>query len=202
MPASALYEDFSDQAVETSASKPAEDKPQTNTTEVHRAGFDDGYKEGWIDAQAAVQSETSEISAEIATSLQEAGFAYFEARQHIFNSMRPLLTAMVEQVVPALAKETLAHKIVEHVQTIAQKTEPPMHILCAPECVDQIKAVIEKYVDFPMEVRGEDTLTASQATLQFSDGQTSIDLDAVVAELKEAVTNFYDLNQQEERAHA
>lgn len=201
MPVSVLYEDFSSQAT-TSEHSSTIDKPNaTSANDGHRAGFEDGYKEGWVDAQAAAQSEASELNAEVATALQEAGFAYFEARQHIFNSMRPLLEAMVNQVIPVIAQDSFSYKIVEQLELIAQETEPPMHILCAPETANQLRAVLEKHVSFPVEVRNEDTLTETQAVLKFSEGQTNVDLSALVDGLQSAVSDFYELSQNEERAH-
>jgi flagellar biosynthesis/type III secretory pathway protein FliH len=202
MSISVLYEDFSDLTV--SPLKPQQSQPiaETATEDMNRASFDDGYKEGWIDAQAAAQSETKELNTEVATALQEAGFAYFEARQHIFKSMRPLLEAIVEQVVPEMARESIALKVVEQLEQIAEQTEPPMHVLCAPATALKLNDVLEKHVSFPVEVREEATLAETQAVLKFSEGQTNIDLSSVVDGLKSAISDFYELNYQEEtRSH-
>jgi flagellar assembly protein FliH len=197
-----LYEDFSNQVINTSPVKAMPSNEDASTNDSHRAGFEDGYKEGWVDAQAAAQSETSELNAEVASALQEAGFAYFEARQHIFNSMRPLLEAMVDQVVPALAKDAISYKIVEQLKEMSEKAEPPMHILCAPETAEKLGDILSQHVSFPVEIRTENTLTETQAVLKFADGQTNIDLASIVDGLKSAITDFYDLNQNEDRAHA
>lgn len=202
MPPSMLYEDFSDQIVASPPQKGASVAADVNANDLHRTGFEDGYKEGWIDAQAAAQSESSALNSEVATALQEAGFAYFEARQHIFNSMRPLLEAMVDQVIPALAKDALAHKIIEQVEEIARRDDPPMHILCAPETAKPLSEALAKHVTFSVEVRAEETLTETQAVLKFAEGQTNVDLGAIVDGMKSALADFYDLNQEEDRARA
>lgn len=202
MPVSILYEDFSDLSASTSRAARVDPSADSGAIDKNRASFEDGYKEGWVDAQAAAQDETSTLNAEVATALQEAGFAYFEARQHIFKSMRPLLEAMIDQVMPVMARETFAATIIEHIQKIAEETEPPMHILCAPETASQLESILEKHVSFPVEIRTEDTLTESQAVLKFSEGQTNIDLSSVIDDLKVAISDFYNLNDQEVRKHA
>lgn len=202
MAISMLYEDFSTQIDDQTHGR-ADESPMGNQPgKVDRAGFEDGYKEGWIDAQAAAQNESSELSSEIATALQEAGFAYFEARQHIFNSMRPLLEAMVEQVLPTLAKDALPMKIVEEIEKFAETSEPPMHILCSPQTAGPLSDVLARHVSFPIEVKTEETLTESQAVLKFTEGESTIDLEAVVENMKAAVSDFYDLNQNQKVAHA
>lgn len=196
MPPSMLFEDFSVQQNASGDTNPTEG----NSSDANRASFEDGYKEGWIDAQAAAQDETSELNSEIATALQEAGFAYFEARQHIFNSMRPLLEAMIDQVVPALARDVLPQKIVEEVLSHAADNEPPMHILCAPDIAKPLGDVLARHVTFPIDVKTEVTLTETQAVLKFAESEATIDLGAIVSGMKTALADFYDLNNTTERS--
>lgn len=204
MTASSLFEDFSTTKIAVKQEPEVQEVQvsQADANDRVRSSFDDGYKEGWVDAQAAAASEQQQINADMATALQEAGFAYFEARQHIFNSMRPLLEAMVQQVLPPLAEETLIHHIIDKVQEIAQVTEPPLTILCSPETEAPLRALVEEQLSFPVDVKPEVTLTASQAMLQFADGQTAIDLGETIAKISTAVENFYNLSNEEERASA
>lgn len=203
MPASALFEDFSviDEAPKSfTPLQPNPSVSQTDAPQAHQS-FDDGYKEGWVDAQAAAKSEQDTIDADVATALQEAGFAYFEARQHVFNSMRPLLEAMVTQFIPTLVRDNLVPIIVEKVEALARQTEPPLCILCAPEVEQQLRDVVTANLKFPVEVRAESTLTNTQALLQMSEGEALIDLGKMVSDLETSVAEFYTLTVQKEVAN-
>jgi hypothetical protein len=109
---------------------------------------------------------------------------------------------MVDQVIPALAKDAISFKIVEQLEEISAQAEPPMHIICAPETAKKLGEILAQHVSFPVEIRTEDSLAETQAVLKFTDGQTNIDLGAIVDGLKSAVTDFYELNRNEDRAHA
>ncbi|MEP5757942.1 MAG: hypothetical protein ABJ327_01280 [Litoreibacter sp.] len=200
MSGSSLFEDFSaDTLVETQKSNnQVAHVPNAEVENRIRSSFDDGYKDGWVDALAAAATEQTQINSDMAVALQEAGFAYFEARLHIFNSMRPLLEAMVEQVLPRIAEQTLVHHIVDKIQEISQISEPPMIILCNPNMEISLRNIVEEQVTFPVEVKAEVTLTESQAMLKFPDGQTKIDLDEAVRELSGAIDDFYKLNTKKE----
>lgn len=202
MAPSALFEDFSE--IETPRPIVEENpSPEINlaSENQNRQSFDDGYKEGWVDAQSAAKGEQDKLSADVATALQEASFTYYEARQHVFNSMRPLLEAMIKQFIPTLAKENIVPIIVEHIEALAQKTEPPLCILCAPEIVQELTETVQAAVSFPVEVKPEQNLTPTQALLQFSDGEARVDLGEVQREIETAIENFYDLTNDKEAAN-
>ena len=198
MPTSALFEDFSE------IEKPQEvvplnaEPPIADSHSAARQSFDDGYKEGWVDAQAAAKLENNAINSDVATALQEAGFAYFEARQHIFNSMRPLLEAIVRQVVPKLSETTLIPIVVEEVEAIALLDQPPLNILCAPEIEEQLRQVLATHLSFPVEVSAETTLSKTQVLLQLVEGETHIDLSNVLQKLETSLSDFYELTNEKE----
>ena len=198
MPASALFEDFSNVGQSQSASGFDTNTPTVDDSPSGQQSFDDGYKEGWIDAQAAAKSDQDQISADVATALQEAGFAYFEARQHIFNSMRPLLEAMVTQVLPKIAQKTLVPLIIDQIHDLARQTEPPLKILCARDLEEELKAIATEQLTFPVEVCVEENLTKTQVLLQTTTGETHIDLGKTLDDLENAVANFYELTSEKE----
>jgi flagellar assembly protein FliH len=197
MPASALFEDFSNvgKSQEVTGFDP---EPIVEDNPSGQQSFDDGYKEGWVDAQAASKSDQDRINADVATALQEAGFAYFEARQHIFNSMRPLLEAMVTQVLPKIAQTTFIPLVIEQIHELAQQTEPPLRLLCSSELEEELKAIAASQLSFPVEILTEDSLSKTQVLLQMSNGETRIDLDQTLTGLEAAIVDFYELTNEKD----
>ena len=81
--------------------------PQISTKAIQKESFDSGYRDGWNDAFAEARSEDSKARTNISSSLQELAFTYFEARQHIMGSFRPLLQAMMDGVLPHASRPFL-----------------------------------------------------------------------------------------------
>lgn len=197
-----VFEDFGESPIEK---EPIEIQAETQTISdlvSDRANFDDGYNQGWSDGIASIVNDSKKLNADIALALQEAGFAYFEARQHVLNSMKPLVTELISSVLPTLAQETLVPRVVELVCEVAAKTEPPIKVLCAPSTKTPLEEVISETIEFPVIVEAEETLTTSQAVVQYDDGETSIDSTFLVNEIVAAVDDFYNMSAEEERISA
>jgi flagellar assembly protein FliH len=193
-----VYDDFSASGAVTPARSTARAQPGGDNT----AAFDKGYKEGWTDAIKSAERDDEKARADISTALQEAGFTYFEARQHVLNSLKPLLDAMVETVLPRLGRETLGPQVVEEVIRIAKATETPIKIICAPATQEELEGAIAQRVSFPVEIECEPSFADSQIQLKFDQGEASIDPTALSELIKDALDKFYELSKQKELKHA
>ncbi len=167
-----------------------------------RASFDDGYKCGWQDGTAASESEEREVRDSLSSALQALNFTYFEARQHAMQSVRPVLEAMVDVVLPQLLAKSLGGRVVEVLEGVSQTIEAPVTIACAPQSEEMLNDLVGGIIKFPITVEVEPTLSTSQAILHLNDGQTRIDLDATLEALRECINTFFELPEEKEAEHA
>ncbi|WP_298258916.1 hypothetical protein [uncultured Litoreibacter sp.] len=167
-----------------------------------RASFDEGYKCGWQDGAAASETSESNVRESLSSALQELNFTYFEAREHAMQSMRPVLQAMVDVVLPQMLAESLGARVVEVLDDAAQTIDAPVSISCAPEVEDLLRELVTDVVKFPLTVESEPTLTASQAILHLNDGQTRVDLDATLDSLRKVIDAFFEVSDERGEKHA
>lgn len=182
------FEDFG------AAPPPLEDdiQPTVDVAAIEREAYDQGYKTGWDDGVEATQTDEGKAHEDLKTALQEMGFTYQEARQHVMKSLRPLLLAMSEQVLPLMVQASFAQKIVDQVEELAKEIEPPFTIRCSPANSGTLIALLENYPALPMKVEPEETLLDGQATLFLDEGQTQIDLTQTLEAIATAIAEFYD----------
>jgi flagellar assembly protein FliH len=167
-----------------------------------RTSFDEGYKCGWQDAADASEDQDRETREALSSALQVLNFTYFEARQHVMQSVRPVLDSMVEAVLPPLLAKSLGCRVVEILGEIAESREPSVTIACAPDSVEMLKELVADIIKFPVTVEAEPTLTTSQAILHLDDGQARIDLDATLESLRVCIAEFFETPAVMEAKHA
>lgn len=171
-------------------------------TNAQRGVFDDGYKCGWQDGIDSLADNDRDVRESLSAALQELNFTYFEARQHVMQSVRPVLQAMIEAVLPQLISHSLGGRVVEVLGALADNIEHDVVVCCAPETESMLKELLEASVDFPISIEVEQTLTNSQVVLKLNDGQTRVDLEATLDALRECVDTFFGATKIEEAAHA
>ncbi len=176
-------------------------QPNAENKHAQREAFDEGYRDGWNDAVKEARSEESAVQNNIATALQELGFTYFEARQHIMGSFKPLLETMLKSVLPHASSASLVEFVQEELKNLAELVEPPIRILCAPENHDQLSALVATNGSTPIEVHAEETLAGSQIKLCYADGFTALDADAAIKRIEIAIADFFAPPQPERLMH-
>jgi flagellar biosynthesis/type III secretory pathway protein FliH len=164
--------------------------------EAKLASYDSGYQAGWEDAADAQSTDQGRIRADLARNLQGLSFTYHEARQHILKALDPLLTTIVERILPGTAKSTLAPMILEVLRPIAQKVSaPPITIVLHPIARPAVEALLEQDAGLPVVLQEEETLGEGTAYIRFQGGETQVDLDDAVARISRAVQDFFALNR-------
>lgn len=208
-----LYEDFSSKSATAPGPEPQKVEPEPATPPpspvepadipADRGGFDEGYKIGWEDALASIQDQDNKLKSDIATALQEAAFTFFEARQHVITSLRPLLQQLVSKVLPSVARQNFSERIADQLIEFAEKDEMPVRILCAPDVQAELAAYVSEFGKFPVEVVPEETLATSQARFLFEMGSSEIDDGKMLEELRVVIDGFFSVinEQQQEESH-
>lgn len=168
----------------------------------NRAAFDEGYNCGWQDGVASVESDEGKQKAALAEALQEIKFTYFEARQHVLKSLRPVLEAMVDTALPRATANSLGAHVIELLQGYSGNLESTAILTCAPQNEAMLREAAEAAIDFPIEIVTEATLAENQVVLHFDEGQSRIDLDATLASIRKSVEEFYAEPAEEYAKHA
>ncbi len=164
--------------------------------------YEQGYKAGWDDATTAHTKEQTRISADFARNLQDLSFTYHEAKAQVLGALEPLLTEMVEKVLPKLATENLVEMVVEEVQQVARTVaEAKVELVISPENRPAMERLLDGEQSLPVTLVEEPTIPAGQVFLRFEEMEKQIDLEAVLNRCKEAVDGFFNALPAKETAH-
>ncbi len=169
--------------------------------ETEKENFDKGYHAGWEDAIKEARTIDDKARADAAAALQQIDFTYFEARQHVMSSFRPLLEAVMNAVLPTAAKHALVPLVKEELETLAASIEAPVELFCAPETASVVSEQVGNHSKSPISVVSEETLTASQVQIRFAGGMTSVDTDAAVERIQSAIQKFFESTEIEAKKH-
>lgn len=166
--------------------------------EARLVAFEKGYTAGWDDAIAAQDAETTRLRSDLGQNLQSLSFTYHEARQNVLEALRPLLLEMTAKVLPAMARDTLGHVVVEQLMPLADKlTVRPVTVVASPISLPQIRDLLSQERSIPLAFRAEPSLGECQVYLRFSETETRIDLDRVIAAIHDAITTYFSAEKEE-----
>lgn len=164
--------------------------------EVKLASYDTGYSAGWEDAMAAQSTDATRVQADLARNLQSLSFTYYEARLHILRGLEPLLNGVMAQVLPELAKETLAPIVLDVLMPLAeQMADAPVGLILNPVARPAIEALLEQATGLPISIIEEPSLGEGQVYLRLGDSEVEINLDRAIVEITAAVRGFFELSE-------
>jgi hypothetical protein len=169
--------------------------------ETRLSAFDKGYAAGWEDAAEAVTTEKTRLEAEVGRNVQSLGFTFEEVRTHVLHGLRPFLSALLERLLPPIAKETLAQFILDTLSPYAEAAvDHPVRIFIHPRARLYIEQMMKSAARLPFKIVEDSDLGEGQVYLRFESGEeTMIDLDRAIAQIMTAVQNFFDQTDQERR---
>jgi flagellar biosynthesis/type III secretory pathway protein FliH len=170
--------------------------------ETRLAAFDKGYAAGWDDATVATQTDRSKAEDEVWRNLQALGFTFQEARMHLLQGLKPLLTTMMSRLLPALGRELLNEHILAALLPYAETTlEKPIRLHVNPRSVHFVDRVTSRANGLDLRITEDAALSEGQVFLRFENGdETQINLDRAVQQIMTVVTTFFDY-PQENRKH-
>lgn len=158
------------------------------------ASYEVGYKAGWDDASAAMNEEQTLIRADLSRNLQALSFTYHEARSHVLKAVEPLLLQIVGQLLPEIARETLAPFVLETLMPLAEGLgDAPVTLVINPAARPAVESLLEQATGLPLTIEEEPTLGEGQVYVRFGTVETQVDLDKATADIAAAVRGFFDL---------
>lgn len=162
--------------------------------EARLAAFEQGYTAGWEDAGAAQAGDQARMRADLARGIQALSFTYHEARFHVLRSVEPLLTAMVGQLLPEVARAALAPLVAETLTPLAERMAgEPIALVLNPAARGAVEALLSGAQGLPLRLVEEPTLGEGQVYLRLGETETRIDTDRALAEIAGAVRDYFTL---------
>jgi len=193
-----FLEDFSDHE----AGPQIDPEPPTiDAEEIRLNAYEEGYRAGWDDASAAEAAARTRIGADFEKTLQELSFGYHEARVHVLEALEPLLSVMVERVLPELARWGLAPKVVEIAREMAEtEAGRPLQLQVCPENREALEELVGADPGLPLRIVDDPGLGPGQAVLRGGAAEREIDIDGMLAAIRSALNDFMT-TEEEARRH-
>lgn len=183
-------------------SPPRAELVQVEIEEARLQSYEQGYAAGWDDAVAAQDGEVARLRADLGRNLEDLSFTYHEAYSHVLRTLEPLLHDMVTKVLPAIARESLGHVVLDHLRPLAKELAgTPIAVVANPVNRAAIERLLVAEADFPLTMEEEPSLGEGQVWLKLGEAESRVDLDGVIAAISAAVSAFFRIEKQEERRH-
>lgn len=168
--------------------------------EAKLASYEQGYSAGWEDAAAAQSEDQSRLRADIARNLQSLGFTFQEARAHVLRAVEPLLTEMVQKLLPQTARAALGPLVLQTLAPLAAGlAETPVALVLNPASRTAVETFLAQTSGLPLVIVEEPSLSEGQVYLRLGDTEARIDLDAETAAITQALMGFYTLLTEERK---
>jgi flagellar assembly protein FliH len=157
--------------------------------------FEDGYKAGWQDAVKAANDDMDRISTDFAGNIQDISFTLAEAQRDLLEALRPLLTGMVDSILPHLARKTLGERVIETLDSMIRgATSGQIELITAPSNANCLRTLLDDHDFDDAIVTAEASLGDGQVHVRAGGTEQEIDVDAVLKQIDLAVTGFFEEN--------
>lgn len=187
MAISHLLEDFSTQSLRQGAYMVTEDAFE----ESRLAAFENGYKAGWDDASAAHAAEQAHISSDFSENLQALNFTYQEAYSQVIGMVEPLLTQMVESILPKAAQETLGTRIISEVMNIVRIQSPQrIELITSPASRIKLEKLGIESLPTLVNLKEDASLGDGQVSIRFGKEEHSIDLENLLGDMSVLISEY------------
>ena len=161
------------------------------------AAFDNGYAAGWDDAADAQGKEIQNAERALAARMEELGFTFHEARAHVMESLRPLLTGIVESVVPRVLHETLGQRLDAAMQELAEgHPDPEVTFAVCPAEAESLRACLQKHARFPTRIEPNNALEPGFIQMRLGNAAREFDLTLIQTTLSNALDALNAQNEE------
>ncbi len=157
------------------------------------AAFEKGYQAGWDDSAASQKDSKTRISEDFAQNVRDLSFTYQEAYSGLLGAMHPLISQMVNAVLPVVAQETLGVRIAELLQQhVAAHGQREVSIVTASPNIEGLRAILPQTDTLPIDISEDATLSEGQVHIRVgADWEQEIDLAEVLEGIRAAVDGFF-----------
>ena len=162
-----------------------------DTDALRSAAFEEGYRSGWDDCHSEHLKSEQAISSDLARSLRDMEATYRDARSDVLSALKPLIDAIVEQVLPKIASDGLsamvAQELMPHLQS-ASELEPELQ--CAPDLAPVLQKLLDHRDGLSVRIRPETSFSGAQVALRLGAEARNIDLTSAVDQIGQELSSF------------
>ena len=159
--------------------------------------FETGYKAGWDDAMKSVSEEDNRISGEFARNLSDLSFTYHEAHSQVLRSIEPLLSDIIDKVLPEAMRATIGVQVADQLKEMARESgKHRVEIVTSTGDLSTVEGLLTQDFGFPIDVTSDETLAEGQVFLRMAEDERQIDINAVIEGLRQAVDTLIHENER------
>jgi len=182
-----LLEDF---GVKTPV-EPVSNFSEEVVEEAKLVSFEKGYTAGWDDAIDAKDKEVTNVSATLASSLEDLSFTYHEAQSQLMESLDPMFKVLTSAILPDTMAATFGHHIIDHLNEMAKsRINEPMEVVAAAGEGTAIRALLGDQTSLDVRVREDANLSTGQAQLRVGQSERELNSEALIDSIRESINAF------------
>lgn len=194
------YADFSPYGADGEAAEPV---PPDRVEDQKLQAFEEGYQAGWTDAEKNHATEQKNMGDEMLHTLRDLSFTYQEALSRLNRGLKPMFTGLMDTLLPQTASAALrAHVIEQLVELAATQTSAEIELKVSEASLPMFEDLLEDVeLKLPVTLKSDPSLSPNQLFVSLETIEREVNLDAVCAEIKTAMTAF-NFHSQTERPDA
>ena len=186
-------EDFDGPEKSPPRQEPMEPVVAVDTDALRSVAFEEGYKSGWDDCHAEHLKSEQAVSSDLARSLRDMEATYRDARSDVLSALKPVIDAIVEQVLPKIASDGLGAMVAQELMPhLAEASDLEPELQCAPAMVPILQKLVDLRDDVSVRIRPETSFSGSQVALRLGAEARNIDLTSAMDQIGKELSSFTD----------
>ncbi len=162
------------------------------------SAFERGYVAGFEDAGRQTATDEAAARARVMAAIEALDFGYCEARAHCLSALEPVIAAMLETLLPAVARAAIVPMAVDALMPLASsRLDAPIILRVGPGMRPAFAAAFEGLVLPPLNIVETAEMDPRQAEIRSGDQEDLIDLSAAIARIAAAIADHYQPSTQE-----
>lgn len=160
------------------------------------ADYENGYAAGLVAGQQAAQVKSDHLRHELVQSLTDISFTYHAARHEILSSLRPLVTALSETILPHCVAQGFAGQLADLIVT--RFDCGISDAICVHVHPDQRASLqnVTATMTGTVTVKADATLTLHAAWIGQGQAETYLDMDRHLAAISDLLSNIPATDQR------
>lgn len=150
--------------------------------------FQSGYEQGFDAATELASADATALKEQLVHAIADIEFGFEEARAELLHSFRPLLSAISNQLLPAMVAASFGPALFDAVKLAVETgTSGGPTLFVHPT---QRQAIEQLFADQKLAIRISDdnTLSENSAWIDCVEKETFLDADSLIAQIKDTLS--------------
>ncbi len=167
---------------------------QAALEEERLSAFEQGYQAGWDDSLQAAGGTEKKALEDMASTLSALSLSKTEIYAELLVSLRPLISDLVDSVLPVILKDSLGVQIKSLIQAHLEANESRDIVISLAKGQSDILNALTPYLsDLPCRFVEEGGFAPTQIRIGFgTDEEQEIDTQKLIAEIKTYIDRFFE----------